>query len=232
MKTNLSKIAAMIGAAVLCSWSTVASAQSVTVKETTSSGTITEYAPGGQAIIVRQESSPEPTSYSVTERTTFIDETGAPVVAERVTSGTPITVHYVREGDRMVASRVVVRKTVSTTPTAVVTQRPSVTTTTTGAGTITQFSPGSRMVIRSETAEPLNYAVSSTTTYVDETGTPIAVENISPGVPVTVHYVREGDRLVASRVVVTRAAPVVPATTTTKQTTTTTTKDDDDDDNG
>jgi hypothetical protein len=232
MKTKLS----LFAAAVLCASSTLATAQQVTtttVKETTSSGTITEYAPGGQAIIVRQESSTSPTSYAVTERTTFIDESGAPVVAERVTSGTPITVHYVREGDRMIASRVVVRRAVSDSPTAVVTQRPSVTTTTTGAGTITQFTPGSRMIIRGETAEPLNYAVSSSTTYVDEAGTPIAVENISPGVPVTVHYVREGDHMVASRVVVTRAAPVVPATTTTRQTTTTTkSKDDDDDDNG
>ena len=35
----------------------------------------------------------------------------------------------------------------------------------------------------------------------------MAVERIAPGVPVTVHYVREGDRMVASRVVVVRELP-------------------------
>ena len=100
-------------------------------------------------------------------------------------------------------------------------------TTTTSAGTISEFSPDT-IVIRSETSpEPLRYSYSKTTTYVDEAGAPVSMELVKSGLPVTVQYVREGDRLVANRVIVRRvtttAAPVAPAAVLEKKTTTTTT---------
>ncbi|QIF04140.1 hypothetical protein [Roseimicrobium sp. ORNL1] len=223
MKTHWSAIACALGMVTFFNWSNIALAQTVVADVTTGSGIITDYVPGGEAIIVRGESSSTPIRYALTERTTFIDETGAPVLAEKITSGMPITVHYVRDGDRMLASRVVVRRTMSTPVAA----------STTAGGVITNFTPGARLIVRSETAEPLTYAVSGSTTYVDDAGTPIAVERIAPGAPVTVHYVREGDHLVASRVIVARPAAVVSPPPVIRQTTTTTTtkSDDDDDDN-
>lgn len=234
MKTHWSAIAFTLGVAAFIAWSSAAPAQ-VAVAEVTGSGVITDYAPGGEAIIVREESSSTPIRYAVTERTTFVDEAGTPLVAEKITSGMPITVHYVREGDRMLASRVVVRKTISApaaVSTPVVTERKVVAASTTAGGVITNFTPGARLIVRSESAEPLTYAVTESTTYVDDGGTPIAVEQIAPGAPVTVHYVRDAERLVASRVIVARPAaavsppPVIRQTTTT----TTTTSDEDDDD--
>lgn len=215
MKTNLIQRAGILCAAAVCAISTASLAQQVTVTEATSastsnSGVITDYSPG-QTIIVRQETSTAPVNYYVTKQTTFVDEAGAPVMAERITAGAPITVQYVREGDRMLASRVVVRKTVTTSPAPMVTGSTTTTTTTTsGTGTIAEFAPGSpTMVIRS-TSGTQPYIVSNSTVYVDESGTPITVQNISPGAPVTVHYVREGDRMVASRVVVSRPAVSQP----------------------
>lgn len=205
MNTTAKTSAASLVAAAFISLTTVASGQ-VTVAETatTGYGTITTYSPG-QTLVVNQESG-SPISYSVTKQTTFVDEAGAPVEATHITAGVPITVNYVREGDRMVASRVIVKKTVTTTGGPVATQTTrTTTTTTTGAGTISQFSPGQTIVLRS-TSGPLTYATSSSTVYVDETGAPVAVEKISTGVPVTVHYVQEGDRMIANRVVVTRSA--------------------------
>jgi hypothetical protein len=101
------------------------------------------------------------------------------------------------------------------------------TTGTTSAGTITEFSPDS-IVIRSETApEPIHYVYRKTTTYVDEAGNPVSMEIVKSGVPVTVQYTREGDQLIASRVIVrrtvTRVAPAAPAIIEQKTTTTTTT---------
>jgi len=90
--------------------------------------------------------------------------------------------------------------------------------TTSSAGTITEFSPDS-IVIRSETApEPIHYVYRKTTTYVDDAGNPVSMEVVKSGLPVTVHYIKEGDRLIASRVIVHhRVAPparvVVPAPT-------------------
>ena len=93
-----------------------------TATTTTTAGTISEFSP--DTIIVRSETSPEPIRYSYTKTTTYIDDAGQPVSLETVRSGLPVTVHYVREGDRMIANRVIVHraKTVTEAP-AVRTER-------------------------------------------------------------------------------------------------------------
>lgn len=195
-------LAAPAAAVALLAIDTLGQGQVVVAESaTTKYGTITTYTPG-QTLVVAQETG-SPLSYVVTGNTVFVDEAGVPVEAAQVTTGVPITVSYVQEGDRMVASRVVVKKTVTPSG-AVATQTTRTTTTTTGAGTITEFRPGQTIVLRSSGADPITYATSSSTVYVDESGTPVAVENIAPGVPVTVHYVKEGDRMLANRVVVNR----------------------------
>jgi hypothetical protein len=106
------------------------------------------------------------------------------------------------------------------------------TTVTTTRGAFTQFMPDSEtVVLRSETSTaPLRYIVTKTTTVVDETGAPVAIQNISPGVPLSVDYTPTGDRLVASRIVVHRTGAVGtavtsgPVTTEQRDTTTTTTR--------
>lgn len=75
---------------------------------TTSLGTVSEFGP--ETIVVRSSTSSEPVRYSYSKTTTYVDESGAPVSLELVKSGLPVTVHYVKVGDRMVASRVIVRK--------------------------------------------------------------------------------------------------------------------------
>ena len=60
------------------------------------------------------------------------------------------------------------------------------TTTTTTAGTISEFGP-EMIVIRTETApEPVRYTYSKTTTYVDEAGAPVSIETVKSGLPVSV----------------------------------------------
>ena len=47
--------------------------------------------------------------------------------------------------------------------------------TTTTAGTISEFTPGSQIVVRTESApEPITYSVGKTVTYVDEAGAPVS----------------------------------------------------------
>lgn len=100
-----------------------------TVKTTETVGTVSEVSPN--AIVVKTESSSTPTSYSYTKTTTYVDEKGAPVSMETVKSGLPVTVYYTREGDRMVANKVVVRKTTTTTETPMMKEKQINTTTTT-----------------------------------------------------------------------------------------------------
>jgi hypothetical protein len=219
MKTHFSIPLAGLLAALSCTLISPLSAQQVVVDSTTSyEGTVTQYEPVNQVLEVRRESTTTPMTYSVTPATTFVDEAGQPVRAERITSGVPITVHYMRQGDRMTATRVVVRRAVERTPVTVerverapvTTERTSTVTTTTntGSGTITEYAPGSpNIILRTENAAPVTYSVSKTTTFVDESGAPVAVERIAPGAPVSVQYVQEGDRMVANRVVVVRELP-------------------------
>jgi hypothetical protein len=76
------------------------------------------------------------------------------------------------------------------------------TTTITSAGTISEFGPET-IIIRSETSpEPVRYTYSKTTTYVDESGAPVAIETVKSGLPVTVYYTKVGDHMVATKVIV------------------------------
>lgn len=89
-------------------------ADSTTTTTTSSAGTISEFSP--KTIVVKTETSSDPVSYTYSKTTTYVDENGAPVSIETVKSGLPVTVYYTKDGDKMVASKVIVRKVVTTTP--------------------------------------------------------------------------------------------------------------------
>ena len=94
---------------------------------TETAGTISEVKP--DTIEVRSETSSSPTNYSYTKSTTYVDDMGNPVSIETVKSGLPVTVYYTQEGDRMIANKVVVRKTTTrTTAKPAVEERTSTTT--------------------------------------------------------------------------------------------------------
>lgn len=127
---NLPKYLAASAAALILSAGAAFAAEVVTT--TTSSGTLNEF--GSDSFVIRSESAPEPLRYSYSKSTTYVDEAGAPVdIATIRTSRAPVTVHYVKEGDRLIANRVIVHKKVVTTPAApaVVEERKTTTTTTT-----------------------------------------------------------------------------------------------------
>jgi len=106
-----------------------ANEQPVTTTEaTTSVGTISEFEP--DSIVIRTERSTEPLRYSYTKSTTFVDQSGAPVSMAVVKSGLPVTVYYAREGDRMVASKVIVRRTTEKAEPGRVIEKKTTTTTT------------------------------------------------------------------------------------------------------
>ena len=100
-----------------------------TTTTTTSAGTISEFGP--ETIIIRSESSPEPVRYSYSKTTTYVDETGAPVSIETVKSGLPVTVYYAKVGDKMMASKVIVRKAVIKEAPVIEEKKTTTTTTTT-----------------------------------------------------------------------------------------------------
>jgi hypothetical protein len=88
-------------------------------------------------------------------------------------------------------------------------QQPQRTTTTTttateGTGTITEYTPGSAIVLK-ESSGPIRYRFGKTVTYVTRSGK-VLDENtvrtrVRVGVPVRVHYMGTGSNMVVDRVI-------------------------------
>src|SRR5213082_2117248 len=77
------------------------------------------------------------------------------------------------------------------------------TTTTEGNGTITEYTPGSSIVLK-ETAGPRHYRFGKKVVYVTRTGKELDEDTVRTrvrvGVPVHVHYLGEGDDMMVDRV--------------------------------
>jgi hypothetical protein len=87
---------------------------------------------------------------------------------------------------------------------AQVSETTTTTTTTEGNGTITEYSPGSTIVLR-ETSGPRTYHFGKTVTYVTRTGKVLDEDTVRTrvkvGIPVRVHYVGTGDNVMVDRVI-------------------------------
>ena len=79
------------------------------------------------------------------------------------------------------------------------------TTTTTGNGTITEYSPGQTFIVK-ESAGPVTYRYGKTVTYVTKNGRTLNEDEVRTrlkvGLPVTVHYSRDGEARIINRVII------------------------------
>jgi hypothetical protein len=76
-------------------------------------GTITTYTPGSNYIALRTEASTEPVKYYYTQSTTIVDPEGKTVEWSTLRPDMPVRYTYVKEGDRMVISKITLTKPVS-----------------------------------------------------------------------------------------------------------------------
>jgi hypothetical protein len=87
---------------------------------------------------------------------------------------------------------------------AQVSETTTTTTTTEGNGTITEYTPGSAIVLR-ESSGPRRYRFGKTVTYVTRSGRVLDEDTvrtrIKVGVPVRVHYAGTGDTMMVDRVI-------------------------------
>src|SRR4030095_10307095 len=87
---------------------------------------------------------------------------------------------------------------------AEVSETTTTTTTTEGGGTITEFTPGSAIVLK-ETSGPRRYRFGKTVTYVTKSGKALEEDTCRPkvrvAVPVHFHYVGTGDDMMVDRVI-------------------------------
>ena len=113
--------------------------------------------------------------------------------------------------------------TTTTTNPAVTSSSTTTTSTSTvdGSGTITAYTPGSDYIsFRTETtAEPVKYYYTKNTTIVDPEGKTVEWSMLKPDMPVKYTYVKEGDRMVISKITLTKPVSYYEKTTTTTTTT-------------
>ena len=77
------------------------------------------------------------------------------------------------------------------------------TTTTESTGTVTDFTPGQTIVLKTEAGEPAHYKFSKTVTYQTADGRVIEPSQIRKDSKVRVHYLKDGDDMVVDKVIVT-----------------------------
>jgi hypothetical protein len=95
------------------------------------------------------------------------------------------------------------------------------TTITSTSGTITEYTPGSAyfMLRTGTTGAPARFYYTNDAPHVfNPQGHPLSWSVLRPDIPATVYYVREGDRMIVSKVVVGEPAVVEKVTTTTTTT--------------
>ena len=91
--------------------------------------------------------------------------------------------------------------TVATQPTGVT---ETTTTTTESTGTVTEFTPGQALILRTEAAQPVRYKFDKTVTYVTSDGKVIEASKIRKDSKVRVHYIKNGDDMLVDKVIVTQ----------------------------
>ena len=114
--------------------------------------------------------------------------------------------------------------TTTTTTNPAVTNSSTTTTSTSsidGSGTITTYTPGSDYItFKTETSTtPVKYYYTKSTTIVDPEGKTVEWSMLKPDMPVKYTYVKDGDRMVISKITLTKPVSSYEKTTTTTTTT-------------
>jgi hypothetical protein len=192
--------------------STLIAAEVVTTKTTTTTGTVSEFAPG-RTFIVKETAGP--VTYRYGKTVAYVTKAGKPLsdeeVRTRIRVGLPVSVQYTTEGDARVVSRVIIDddgtqpqtlEPIAAGP-GTVTKTTKTTTTTTSNGTLSEFTPGTTFVVK-ETTGPVNYRYGKTITYVTKSGKTLSDDEVRTrirvGAPVRIQYGTEGDVRVVNRV--------------------------------
>jgi len=231
MKTHLlSPLPLAAGIALL--FTTVSHAQTTAVREkvitvppnATTTTTKTAVAPSsgavgtvqstGQDSFIVRDAKEAPLTYRETQATKYVDESGNVVKRELLVPGVPVTVESsVKTGEGILrADRVIVHKQVATstaqTPTGATATTSTTTTTTvpekpTTAEGVMGLWETDRFTLATPKAGNVTFLYSKDTKIVDADEKHVDVIRMKqPGLPVTVKFSQEGDRLMANKITV------------------------------
>ena len=92
----------------------------------------------------------------------------------------------------------------STTTTTTQQGANTTTSTTESTGTVSEFTPGSILVLSSDGGEPVRYKLGKNVAYINAKGKEVKAERIRKDRKVRVHYVKEGNDMVVDKVTLIR----------------------------
>jgi Rieske Fe-S protein len=90
----------------------------------------------------------------------------------------------------------------TTTATGATGATETTTTTTETTGTVTEFTPGQALMLKTEANEPMRYKFGKTVTYMTSDGKVIEASKIRKDSKVRVHYLKDGNDMVVDKVIV------------------------------
>ena len=105
--TSTLPFALALGLASISSVALAESTVTTTEKTTSYSGVVSDLNAGTSTIVFKSETATPPVVYNYTKETVFVDGQGK-VVSQETIRNSPVTIDYVKEGDRTIVRRVVV----------------------------------------------------------------------------------------------------------------------------
>ena len=195
--------------------------ETIITKETTTAeiaatGKVFSVEPGMISVVMKDN--PTPVQFSYSKETPILDEKGTPIPLDLVRVDLPLTVHYVMEGEKMAARRVVISRSMiagdanekpekKRKELAEETSREGSRTAASAetgplemSGSLSSIEQTISVVPRGEST-PTMCVVNSSTRFVNIAGQPVGTQMLAAGMPMTVKSVRDGKRLIAREVI-------------------------------
>lgn len=188
-------------------------------------GTITKIDSEENKIMIRTKKATEPIGFVINSATKYTDLDGKPVASSLLVNGVPVKLFYAEDGNTLLAADLQVQRIQvplpdgTTTLTMRETLKPggktiSETTTvrtTTVNGVLTGTEKGKITLTVPGQQDPVVYASEPTTVVLNASGQPVVVGDLPLGTPLSVAYVKDGNRLVAREVTVVKTATIPEA---------------------
>lgn len=186
-------------------------------EEITATGTVFSVEPELLSVVMKDN--PTPVRFAYGKDTPFVDEKGEAVPVDLVRAELPLTVHYEMEGEKMVARRVVVSRSMVVGDTSEkpdqkrleLAEKKAVETSRAAEaepylpkeimGSVATIEQTISIVARGETT-PTTCIINNSTRYVNASGQPVSTQLVMPGMPITVKTVRDGKRVIAQEIIV------------------------------
>lgn len=186
-------------------------------KAITATGTVFSVEPEVLSVVMKD--SPTPVRFFYNISTPFVDEEGKVIPMELVRPDLPLTVDYAMDGEKMIARKVVITRSMvagdanekpyvkrvelaeAKVREAALAAETQMNVPQTLMGTLSTVEQTISLVPRGE-SKPVTCIINNSTRYVNIAGEPVSSSLLMSGMPITVNTVQDGSRVIAQEIIV------------------------------